>query len=362
MINIVKKWKWVIGLICIFILISYFELYSKNKYVCIVCGKLITKQAVIIDGKYYHPECFRCYACGEPIKDDYVKDQNGNYYHKSCFEKLKQNPICEYCKKPIRDKKYIVYQNKSYHNDCFSKHIAPLCDICGEPLIDSAITDFWGNRFHIRHSYEYPICSVCGRLVTRDGIELEKNRWICSVCAQTSVTNPEKARILLERVRDEMASFGIIIITLGLRIELVSADRLPGNRNTPGSNPYAAAFWNEGKYIQGDERATIFVLSGLPEDFMRGVIAHELMHIWQHENNAENLPLDLKEGSANWASSLIFNRMGSLRGKFFINSYEKSNDPIYGGGYRKIAKYADNHGVNGVLELLKKEASNRNKD
>ncbi|MBM3325735.1 MAG: hypothetical protein FJY65_01955 [Calditrichaeota bacterium] len=350
---------WTIGILGLFAFLDN-PVWGQSKYICAACGKEITKQAVVIENDLYHPECFRCATCGEPIKDDYIKDKSDRFHHKICIEDS-QRQICTHCRKPIAEPKFIGYQGKSYHNDCFVRYIAPLCDVCGEPLIDSAFSDFWGNRFHIRHSHEFPVCMVCGRLVTRDGVELERNRWVCSVCAQTSVTQPEKARMLLETVRDDMASFGIVVATLGLRIELVSAERLPGVKSAPGSDPFAAARWDNGKHAPGDERATIFILSGLPEDFFRGVIAHELMHIWQHENDADDLPQDLKEGSANWASSLIYSRIGTLRGRFFINSYEKSTDADYGAGYRKIAKYADSHGVQAVLEFLKSEAVRKKK-
>lgn len=331
---------------------------AKKTYHCTVCGKEILTQAAVIDGKFYHPECFVCAACGKPIKDDYVRDKEGKYYHRQCFQEKPQTPICAHCFKPIVEKNYTSYQGKTYHTSCYLNSVAPRCDICGEPLDNAAITDFWGTRFHPRHAREYNICVVCGRLIVRDGKEIEPNRWMCPICNETAVETPEKARELLEVVRDQLASMGIVVKTLGLRIVLVSSEQLREGRR-PNANATAHAYagikWNKGGDKSGDETAVLRVLSGLPDDLMRGVIAHELMHIWQHENGVDTAPLEYREGSANWASSLIYGHLRNERGRYFIGGLEESNDPYYGTGYREVAKYADNHGIEGVLRMLKQK-------
>jgi hypothetical protein len=289
--------------------------------------------------------------------DDYLRDEQGKYYHKSCLERQQQQ-VCAYCGKPITERNYISYQDKSYHSDCYKQFVAPRCDICGEPLGDAAITDYWGTRFHPKHAKEFPVCVVCGRLVSKDGREIEPGRWLCPICQETAVNTPEKARELLEKVREQLAGSGIVVRTLGLRIELVSSVDLRDEHKPAGiAHTYAGVMWNSGHAEMGDETATIKILRGLPEDMTRGVIAHELMHLWQHENGADAASMELKEGSANWASSLIYGQLRSQRGQFFIGSLEKSTDPIYGDGYRKVARYADSNGVDRTLEMLKREAA-----
>jgi len=336
-------------------------LSAVQEYFCAACGKPITQQAAVIDGKLFHPECFRCAGCNEQIRNDYVQDEQGKYFHKECLQH-RQQAICAYCNKPITDHNYTSYQGKSYHTGCYKESVAPRCDLCGEPLGEAVITDFWGNRFHPRHVKEYPACVVCGRLIQRDGVEIEPGRSMCPICAETSVETPEKARELLETVRERLARLGIVVTTLGLRIELVNHEKLNEGRK-PGATAhnYAGILWHSGKAVLTDATATIKVLNGLPEDLMQGVIAHELMHIYQHENGVEGAALDLREGSANWASSLIYSQFGNERGKYFLGGLEKSTDPLYGVGYRTVAKYADSHGVQGVLMMLKADAAPKKK-
>jgi hypothetical protein len=331
---------------------------GQEKYFCTKCAKEITQQAAVIDGKLYHPECFRCAECGEQIRADYIKDTAGHYFHRECAHKKSELPTCSHCFNPITETNYTRYQGKTYHTQCFQNSVAPRCEVCGDPLDNAAITDFWGNRFHPRHAKEFPICVVCGRLVQRDGSEIESNRWMCPICLKMSVTSTERARQLLEEVREQLASSGIVVTTLGLRVELVTSAQLSeGRRGSGTAHAYAGILWNSGKSDLGDEIATIKALTGLPDDLLRGVIAHELMHIWQHENGVDAASLELREGSANWASTFIYGALRNDRGRYYIGGLEKSNDPLYGVGYRNIAKYADNNGVEGVLRMLKQEGA-----
>lgn len=332
---------------------------AETEYRCAACGELITKQAAVVDGKLYHPECFRCAGCGESIRDEYVKGTDGHFYHRACLQRL-HSLKCAHCGEPITEGNYTTYLNRTYHSACYLRFVAPRCEICGELLGSSYLTDFWGNRFHPHHADEYPVCQVCGRLVWQGGRELDENRWICRVCAEMSVTDPEKARRLLEEVREELARVGVVVRTLGLRIQLVDRSLLSrANLRTPHSHTYAQVEWNPRTAAFGDETAVIEVLTGLPDDMLRGVIAHELMHVWQFENHADGAPVEWREGSANWASSLIYSRMQSRRGQFFLNSLAKSTDPVYGAGYRTVARYADTYGVEAVLQVLRGDADTR---
>src|SRR3990172_3449938 len=118
-----------------------------KEYVCARCGNPILRQAAVVDGQLFHPECFVCKACGEQIRDEYVKGSDGSFYHRVCLNRLQQIR-CDYCTLPITAGSYTTFESHTYHEECFLKFVAPRCEVCGEPLGDSFITDFWGNRFH----------------------------------------------------------------------------------------------------------------------------------------------------------------------------------------------------------------------
>jgi len=340
---------------------AYGEDTSANSYPCAGCGKAITKTAAVIDGRLYHPECFFCFQCGNQIKGEYLKDNEGHYYHPECFEQT-QLPVCAQCENTITEGNYITFQGDAYHPECYRKHVAPFCDICGKPLEGSYITDYWGNHFHSRHIDEYPVCTACGRLAWQlDRVQLDDKHLLCSVCTEQSVTSPEQARRLLEEVREELAAKGISVVNMRIRIELVENTLLAAGREVNlHSHVLAHITWKQGQVSAGDETAVIKVLHGLPEDFMRGIIAHELMHAWHHENDAVSISLKLKEGSANWASSFIYREMHTPRSQFFLEGLKVSEDTIYGEGYRQISEYAKKNGVTETLKMLKSESKKNN--
>jgi hypothetical protein len=358
-----KNWL-VISLLMVIMLSgsAYCDDQSKTGYSCAACGEPIIKTAAVIEGKLYHPECFRCITCDKQIDGEYLKDSEGQYYHPECFEQT-QLPNCAHCKKTITEGNYITYQGQAYHPECYRRHVAPSCDVCGKSLEGSYVTDYWGNHFHSSHIDEYPVCTVCGRLAwQRDRVQLDEKQWLCSVCAVQSVTSPEQTRRLLEEVRDELSVKGISVVSMRIRIELVENTLLAAGREPDlHSHVLGHITWKEGQIPTGDESAIINVLKGLPEDFMKGIIAHELMHAWQHENNASDLPLKLREGSANFASSLIYLEMHTPRAQFFMEGLNVSKDPIYGEGYRQLSKFAQQNGVLETLSMLKRESKNNKK-
>ncbi|KAF3779001.1 DA1-related 1 protein [Nymphaea thermarum] len=57
-------------------------------------------------GAVWHPECFRCHSCNQPISE-FEFSMSGNYpYHKSCYREL-YHPKCDVCKQFPRDTQYI---------------------------------------------------------------------------------------------------------------------------------------------------------------------------------------------------------------------------------------------------------------
>ncbi|KAK1276959.1 Protein DA1-related 1 [Acorus gramineus] len=48
----------------------------------------------------WHPECFRCHACNQPISDYEFSVDNDHPHHKSCYKEL-YHPKCDVCKQFI---------------------------------------------------------------------------------------------------------------------------------------------------------------------------------------------------------------------------------------------------------------------
>ena len=79
----------------------------------------------------------------------------------------------------------------------------------------------------------------------------------------------------------------------------------------------------------------IFILFGLPRIEFEAVLAHELLHVWLHENNI-TLSLTSTEGFCNLGSYLIYNNDHTHFSSIHLKAMAASKDKIYGKGYREM--------------------------
>ncbi|KAG5519344.1 hypothetical protein PMAC_001969 [Pneumocystis sp. 'macacae'] len=75
---------------------------KKQLFLCDSCEKNVTNTVICIaEGKKYHQECFKCYFCNTPFKENnYIFYKNG-IYHKKCRSELGNNFLS---KPPLQEK------------------------------------------------------------------------------------------------------------------------------------------------------------------------------------------------------------------------------------------------------------------
>jgi len=310
---------------------------------CAVCGEIITGRYLEESGRAYHESCYarvkapRCAVCGQPIVDSRI-DWEGKSYHETCYREAKQ-PHCAACGKPIEGT-YLVQGGKSYHPACLRTQ-ATRCVICGEPLGGSFLVDPWGNPFHERHGRKV-LCPFCSRAMapsTTGGsvVSSANGMRVCAICDRSGVDRPGRAATLVERIRLQI--FDSFPVREGsFTWELVDKARLnallpPGQRAGGELGLTLETKTRSGRRVSVGNR--VYLLSGLPSWLLEAVIAHELIHVWQHLEGLDSLPLDQAEGSAELASYLVLKHGGSDEAKVKMLEMEKSPDPDYGVGFRK---------------------------
>eukprot|EP00736_Rhodelphis_marinus_P011338 Rmarinus@m.11031 len=97
---------------------------------CVGCKLTIESVSGVIEalGRYYHPDCFVCDHCHEPLAPEsvfYVEDEN--IYCEADYNKFLAIR-CEVCKEIIVDKVVSVDEKRYWHEDCFA------CAVCKTPL------------------------------------------------------------------------------------------------------------------------------------------------------------------------------------------------------------------------------------
>lgn len=297
-----------------------------------------------------------CAYCGEPILGYYVTI-DGKPYHEACSWKIL--PRCAICGKMI-ESNYVRFEGKDYHRSCYYNEVAPRCDVCGEPLSGKYRTDFWGLKYHIEHEAELPRCDYCMRLIsegtTGGGRIYSDGRHLCNICFETAVMADSEVKSARYFVLGLLHGNGIDFNKENIDISLVDVPSLKQvsgadfDLNEMGFCKFEFTLVDKDTI---EKNNTIYILSGLPELVFKGVLAHEMMHAWMNLSGIHDLPLDICEGSANYASYLVYATNNDKFAEYLIKNLDENPDPVYGEGFRKVKAIVSGNGINNWLKYLR---------
>jgi hypothetical protein len=241
--------------------------------------------------------------------------------------------------------------------------VAIYCDICGDIITDEYIQDFWENKYHKHHVDEYESCKYCQRLIcneiTGGGIQYRDGRNICGICLEKAITTGRQAVQLLEKVRDQLA-INDIFVTEKINLQLVNIDRLKkicGSHLDKMSGCTTCETKNVLSSLQSStsnsQNFDIYILNGLPRMDFIWVVAHEMMHVWLCVNGSWAMDDTLREGNCNYASYLVLKENPGKESDFIIRNMNNSDNEIYGNGFRRVRRYAENHGIKRWLSYIR---------
>ena len=182
---------------------------------------------------------------------------------------------------------------------------------------------------------------------------MSDGRTICRNCRKTAVTDEAEVKKIFLKVRKDLAEmFGydnkhpieLILVNAkelekksekiyspggGRRLALMSYNRTVKTVKLPNGNV-------ENKVVA--EKCQIYILDTMPRDRLYDTFAHELTHDYlrHYMNGEKGKELDREEGFCELIASLY----NIKRGKKELNMEKETNqDPVYGGGYRKMRSY-----------------------
>jgi hypothetical protein len=342
---------------CIAIIALSVQVSAKEKIICDYCKEEITGHYYEANGKYYHVAHFLCDNCGELLANKKVYLKDGKKYCEKCYYELFA-PKCEYCGKVIKEGG-VKYRGKSYHKDCFENHVVLRCALCGEIITGDYLQDYWGNVYHKSHKDTIPICDFCGRFIsekiTGGGSRYPDGRYICNLCKPTAIFDLDEAKKIFDKVKLHLASEDIRIEADNISLHLVDKNRI---KEMSGKSSEHQQGFTRYRYTKIDnqqviEEFDIYILTGMPEMHFISVAAHELMHVWQHQNAPGDNDRAFCEGSCNFASFLVLRHYAGEMSDYLIDNLNRNTDKIYGDGFRRVKKMAEDHGIDYWLRHLK---------
>ncbi len=296
---------------------------------CGVCAKPVGDSWVMADGKPYHPACFktsvelRCKVCGKPIHGVYARDSQG-VYHESCFKNTRLER----------------------------------CMVCNQPIEGDHLVDAWGQSAHHEHQgRKVMLCDSCGRIVcasSENGFRYKDGRVICGICNKTAVNSEAGIPGMVRELSNLLGSVGIrtpmkIPVTLVDRKTLIRESRGNDKENTRGFTRTVVRTEN-GEVTSFSHG--IFILHGLPKTEFKGVLAHEMMHVWLNENRVKMSPRET-EGFCNLGIFLVNSRERSDFARVLQNQLEQDSDVVYGEGYRIMKAKLDAMGWAKLIEWIR---------
>lgn len=268
-------------------------------------------------------------------------------------------PVCQYCGKPITGQ-YVVYDGKAYHQACYENNVAMRCSLCGSIIEGEYYLDPWGKPYHKEHADEIPMCRFCGRLISDPdaggGRKFDDQYYICNHCQQDVVNDTEEAERLVAEIHGHLKDLGIDLGKTKVEFELVDRGELSKKTGKVDVDNFGLARQRTREYLLSflnDEDYAIFVLTGLPRMYFISTATHELMHIWLYLHGAEDMEQQMVEGSCDVAGILVLEEYyDDVMIPLVTSQLLQSPDPIYGEGCRRVKRMVDNRGIEYWLEHL----------
>lgn len=309
--------------------------------ICTMCGQL-TKSVIKIDGRNFCSNCFtrleKCSLCGKPLVGNYT--QYPNLGLKVCPNCESETARCDKCGVP--SKELIKSGRASVCPRCSRQ--TERCHSCGEALLSEY--SFYEGNDAIKYCFDcakrYPRCDDCGAPSGATGTELDDGRHLCPDCRRVAYFDAG----LIGSVKKKV--FALVSGTMGLAVERDVAFSIEDRKFLEKKANGIHGDLNGLFYRKGDNYY-IYVIYGLREKDIIGVLAHEWAHAWQAENSAEDIPLELQEGFAQWVAYKVLVHFGH---EDFARLMTEG-DNMYARGLRKIFEIERQSGTVAVYKYAR---------
>lgn len=215
------------------------------------------------------------------------------------------------------------------------------CFYCGRPILGAYYKDLYDRRICTSHTPRQ--CISCASFCDEGAVTIAEGKYLCGNC-QHYHTTLKDAKEMVKMIRAHYLQNGLGKIER-FHLELISLDDLRSlYPQGGGGDLLGLAIWSGRRY-------DIRVLRNLSHTAMAGVLAHEILHIWQYQRNLK-APLRICEGFCDLGSYEIYSQIKTKHAEVKINMLHDDPSPIYGDGYRIVKRYFDKAGWAGVIKKM----------
>lgn len=245
------------------------------------------------------------------------------------------------------------------------------CDLCHKEIYGQYYHDWKNTMVCVTHGVPRK-CECCHSfLIPNHFREVSPNRFICNSCIENRVT-PKELPMVLDWVLERLYEVGFQDIQKDwVKFSIVDQPTMQSmiaHMNAAGvhyeSKPSTTSFRGRYNFDQ-----TVAVLDNLNKIEFAAVLAHELIHAWQAQNNlTEYYEYGSKEqsriaceGFAQLGSYAIYNwyikhlpgNAAAKYGEFMIALTLEWDDPAYGVAFKRILQEREKIGWLGIIKLAR---------
>ncbi|KAG0513156.1 hypothetical protein BDA96_10G077500 [Sorghum bicolor] len=373
-------------------------------------------------GNAYHPLPFMfssgfraCAGCHREIGHGRFLSCMGAVWHPECFR-------CHACSQPIYDYEFSMSGNHPYHKTCYKEQFHPKCDVCKQfiptnmnGLIEYRAHPFWLQKYCPSHEVDgTPRCCSCERMEPRESryVLLDDGRKLCLECLDSAVMDTNECQplyleiqefyeglnmkveqqvplLLVERqalneaMEGEKAGHHHLPETRGLCLSEEQTVSTILRRPRMAGNKIMGMITEPYRLTRRCEVTAILILYGLPRLLTGSILAHEMMHAWLRLKGYRTLSPDVEEGicqvlahlwieseimagsgsgaassSSGSSSSMSSKKAGRSQfehklGDFFKHQIETDTSMAYGEGFRAGNRAVLQYGLKRTLEHIR---------
>ncbi|PSS36441.1 Protein DA1-related like [Actinidia chinensis var. chinensis] len=278
---------------------------------------------------YFYPAGYRiCAGCNAEIGHGRFLSCMGAVWHPECFR-------CHACNQPISDYEFSMSENRPYHKSCYKDKHHPRCDVCKDfiptnasGLIEYRAHPFWAQKYCPTHERDgTPRCCSCEKMEPKDTryLLLDDGRKLCLECLDSAIMDTHECQPLYLEIQEFYEGLHMKVeqqVPLLLVERQALNEAMEGEKNGHhhlpetrglclseeqtvstilrrpriGGSRILDMFTEPYRLVRRCEVTAILILYGLPRLLTGSILAHEMMHAWLRLKGYRDLSPEVEEG------------------------------------------------------------------
>lgn len=357
---------------------------------CPTCRKKVsTAEGIPFNNATYHPDCFLCKGCGQPIRDGTYSVKGREPYHLDCFNVRTgllcagcgyrivgdytvalnkawhiDHLVCANCSRSLTSREVVGREGTPYCRSCYEILFEPRCSICHQPVLGEPVRNAWGDTYCRSHEAEYRKCSCCQRpicpSITRDGYIYGDGRVVCTICRESCIDDDNEAWHAYNEARRYLRSRGLDMLRTPIPLQLADRKQIAALAHTQSDGDvFGATLKFIGRQANGQRMGSvkkISILYGLPVELFISVAAHQLGHAWLCLNSLLVEQPETEEGFCELLGYLWLESRSTRTSDIWRQMMLENENPVFANGLRLALESYRRFSLPRILDQLRRTA------